>query len=67
MKNIGRRARSRAKDHLTSSRGLKNNAVFSKCARAHSPDYVIFNFTLTFDSRLILQGEIISQSVTLRG
>ena len=42
MKNIGRRARSRAKDHLTSSPGLKNNAVFSKCARAHSPDYGIF-------------------------
>ena len=22
--------------------GLKNNTVFSECARAHSPDYMIF-------------------------
>ena len=44
LKNIGHRARSWAKDHCTSLPGPwteKNNTVFSKCARAHSTDYVI--------------------------
>ena len=44
MQNIGDCARSRAKYHRTTYtvHGLKNDTVFSECARAHFPDYLNF-------------------------